>query len=83
MSKGIPEATKNHSITELDLCGLAFYLASLAHLLKKVDFNAIVDHLDLVNIIKCMIDPVTSRIKRLLEVLNLYHLIYIVLGEKT
>ena len=42
-SKRLPEAAKNYSITELELCGLAINIASFAHLLKRVDFDAIVD----------------------------------------
>ena len=43
-SKRIPEAAKNYSITELEMCGLAINIASFAHLLKRVDFDAVVDH---------------------------------------
>ena len=45
MSKRMPEAAKNYSITELEMCGLAINIASFAHLLKRVDFDAVVDHL--------------------------------------
>ena len=45
-SKRFPEAAKNYSITELEQCGLAINIASFAHLLKRVDFGAIVDHLE-------------------------------------
>ena len=38
---------QKYSITELELCGLAINIASLSHLLKRVDFNAVVDHLSL------------------------------------
>ena len=34
------------------MCGLAINITSFAHLLKKVDFDAIVDHLALVHILK-------------------------------
>ena len=44
-SKRLPEAARNYSITELEMCGLAINIASFAHLLKRVDFDAIVDHL--------------------------------------
>ena len=44
-SKRLPEAARNYSITELELCGLAINIASFSHLLKRVDFDAIVDHL--------------------------------------
>ena len=40
--------------------------------MKKVDFDAIVDHLALVHIFKSKIEPATTRIKRLLEVLSAY-----------
>ena len=62
-SKRLPEAAKNYSITELELCGLAIKIASFAHLLKRVDFDAIVDHLTLTHIIKSKAEPTTTRIK--------------------
>ena len=54
------------------MCGLAINIVSFAHLLKWVDFDVIVDHLALVHILKSKIEPVTTRIKRLLEVLSTY-----------
>ena len=71
-SKRLPEAARNYSITELEMCGLATNITSFAHLLKKVDFDAKVDHLALVHILKSKTEPATPRIKRLLEVLNAY-----------
>ena len=71
-SKRLPEAARNYSITELEMCGLAVNITSFAHLLKKVDFDAIVDHLALVHILKNKTEPATSRIKRLLKVLSAY-----------
>ena len=56
-SKRLPEAAKNYSITELELCGLAINIASFAHLLKRVD------HLALTHIIKSKAEPATTRIK--------------------
>ena len=38
----------------------------------NIDFDAIVDHLVLVHILKSKTEPVTPRIKRLLEVLSAY-----------
>ena len=61
-SKRLPEAAKNYSIT-VELCGLAINLASFSHLLKRVDFDAIVDHLSLTHIIKSKAEPATVRIK--------------------
>ena len=51
-SKGIPEAAKNYSITELEMCGLAMNITTFTHLLKKVDFDAIVDHLAITHIMR-------------------------------
>ena len=69
VSKRLPEAVKSYSITELELCGLAiFNIATFSHLLKRVDFTAVVDHLALTCIIKSKAEPVTPRIKRLLEI---------------
>ena len=62
-SKRLTEAAKNYSITELELCGLAINIVSFAHLLKRVDFDAIVDHLALTHIIKNKEEPATTRIK--------------------
>ena len=68
MSKRMPEAANNYSITELEMCGLAINIATFSHLLRKVDFDAVVDHLAIMHIIKSKMEPATNRIKRLLEV---------------
>ena len=54
------------------MCGLAINIASFAHLLKRVDFDTIVDHLAIIHIMKSKVEPATNRIKRLLEVLSSY-----------
>ena len=71
-SKRMPEAAKNYSITELEMCGLAMNIATFSHLLKKVDFGAIVDHLAITHIMRSKAEPATTRIKRLLELLSPY-----------
>ena len=71
-SKRMLEAAGNYSITELEMCGLAINIASFAHLLKRVDFYAIVDHLAITHIIKSKMDLATNRTKRLLEILSSY-----------
>ena len=63
-SKRLPGAARNYSITELEMCGLAINITSFARLLKKVDFDAIVDHLALVHILKSKTEPATPRIIR-------------------
>ena len=53
-------------------------LTSFAHLLKRVDYDALVDHLTIMHIIKSKMEPTTNRIKRLLELssysFNLYYM---------
>ena len=71
-SKRMPEAAKNYSITELEMCGLAMNIATFSHLLRKVDFDAIVDHLAITHIMRSNAEPATTRIKRLLELLSPY-----------
>ena len=51
-SKILLKAVRSYSITELELHGLAINIASFSHLLKRVDFDAVVDHLALKHIIK-------------------------------
>ena len=79
VSKRLPGASKSYSITELALSGLAINIASFSHLLKRVDFDAIVDHLALTHIIKGKTELVTTRIKGLLKLIisysfNLYYM---------
>ena len=71
-NKRLPEAAKCYSITELELFGLAINIASFVHLLKRVDFDAIVDHLALMHIIKSKVELATTRIKRLSELISSY-----------
>ena len=72
VSKRMPEAAKNYSITELEMCGLAINIISFAHLLKREDFDAIVDHLTITHIMRSKVEPATTIIKRLLEILSSY-----------
>ena len=71
-SKRLPEAARNYSITKLELCGLAINITSFSNLLKRVDFDAIVDNLALIHIITSKSEPVITRIKRLLELISSY-----------
>ena len=54
------------------MCGLAINIASFAHLLRKVDLDAVVDHLAITHIMRSKVEPATTRIKRLLEVWSSY-----------
>ena len=71
-SKRMPYAAKNYSITELEMCGLAMNITTFSHLLKKVDFDAVVDHLAITHIMRSKAEPATTKIKRLLELLSPY-----------
>ena len=59
-SKRMPEAAKNYSITELEMCGLAMNIATFSHLLKKVDFDVIVNHLAITHIMRSKAEPTTT-----------------------
>ena len=71
-SKRLPEIACNYFITELEMCGLVIDIASSVSLLRKVDFDAVVDHLAIMHIMRSKVEPATTRIKRLLEVLSSY-----------
>ena len=69
-SKRLLDTTKNYSITELEMCGLAINIASFVHLLKRVDFDAIVDHLTLTHIIRSKVELATTRTKGIVRSLH-------------
>ena len=62
-SKRLPEVVRNYSIPELELCSVAINIASFSYLLKRVDFDAIVDHLALTHIIKVKQNPPHPELK--------------------
>ena len=68
----MPEAAKNYSIIELEMCRLAMNIATFSHLLKEVDFDTAVDHLAIAHIMRSKAEPATTRIKRLIELLGPY-----------
>ena len=47
-------------------------ITTFLHLLKKVDFDAVVDHLAITHIMRNKAEPATTRIKRLIELLSPY-----------
>ena len=52
------------------------------HLLKTVDFDAIAHHLALMHIIKNKMEPMTTRIKRFLELISSYSFnLYFIKGK--
>ena len=63
--KGYPKWQGIILFTELEMCRLSVNSASFVHLLKRVDFNATVNHLALT-------EPALTSIKRLLVILSFY-----------
>ena len=59
----LPEAAKNYSITELEMCSLAINITSFAHLLKRVDYDAVVDHLALAHIMRNKVEQQLQELK--------------------
>ena len=47
-------------------------IATFSHLLKTVDFDAVVDHWAITHIMRSKAEPATTKIKRLLELLSPY-----------
>ena len=47
-------------------------VTTFLHLLKKVDFDVVVNHLAITHIMRSKAEPATTRIKRLLELLSPY-----------
>ena len=72
LKQEVTKGSTQLSITELEMCRLAINIASFAHLLRKVDFDTVVDHLAITQIMRSKVEPATNRIKRLLEVLSTY-----------
>ena len=71
-NKKLTETARNYTITEIELCSIAINIASFSHLLKRMDFDAMVDNLALTHIIKSKAELATARIKRLLELISSY-----------
>ena len=81
-SKRIPEAAKNYLITELEMCGLAINITTFSHLLKKVDFDVVVDYLAIMHIMRSKAEPAKTRFKRLIELLSPYSFnVYYIKGK--
>ena len=72
VSKSLPEACKNYSVTELEMTGLVINIYLWKHLLLRVEFDCTVDHRALPYIMKSKNLPATGRIIRLLELLSGY-----------
>ena len=47
-------------------------IVTFSHLLKKVGFDAVVNHVAITHIMRSKAEPATTRIKRLIELLSPY-----------
>ena len=72
VSKRMQTVAQNNYTAKLELCGLAINTARFSHLLKRVHFDAKVDHLAITPIMKSRPELTTNKIKWLLEVLSVY-----------
>ena len=65
-SKNLPPACKNYSVTELEMTCLLANIALWKVYLKQCAFDACVDHVVVVLILKAKTDPATNHIMKLL-----------------
>ena len=63
----MPKAAKNYLIIELEMCGLAINIMTFTQLLKRVDVDAVVDHLAIMHIMRSKPEPATMRTNRIFE----------------
>ena len=71
-SKPLPEACSRYSVTELEMTGLLVKMNLWKNLLKHTEFDAVVDHVAVAQIMKAKAEPATTRIMRLLDRLSAY-----------
>ena len=72
VSKTLPEACSRYSVTELEMTGLLVNMNLWKNLLKHREFDAVVDHAAVAQIMKAKTEPAITRIMRLLDRLSAY-----------
>ena len=72
LCKTLPTACLNYSVTELEMTGLLVNKELWKTLLKRCEFDAAVDHLAVVQILKAKTEPTTPGIMSLLDHLSSY-----------
>ena len=81
-SKTLPEACQHYSITELEMTGLLVNMGLWKSIIRYHEFDAVVDHAAVTQIMKAKAEPATTRIKCLLECLASYSFnLYYVKGK--
>ena len=71
-SKKLPNAVERYSISELEGYGCLINIKAYRYLLRNVPFDIFTDHSALVQIAKSKNEPVTLRMKKILEKLSDY-----------
>ena len=81
-SKTLPEACQRYSVTELEMTGLLVNMGLWKSIIRHREFDAVVDHAAVAQIMKAKAEPATTRIKCLLERLASYSFnLYYVKGK--
>ena len=65
------------------MCGLAINIASFAHLLRKADFDAVVDHLAIKHIMRSKVEPATARKKGIIRSIELIFVQFVLYKRKS
>ena len=65
-SKTLPEACQQYSVTELEMTGLLVNMGLWKSIIRHREFNAVVDHAAVAQIMKAKAEPATTCIKCLL-----------------
>ena len=73
-SKTLPKACSSYSVTELEMTGLLVNMGLWKNILKHREFDVVVDHVAVTQILKSKTEPVSNRIMRLLDCLSAYSL---------
>ncbi|KAK6175915.1 hypothetical protein SNE40_014290 [Patella caerulea] len=71
-SRRLPPACQRYSVTELELFGLLIIITNFQHLLKGVEFDAVVDHAAIVPLLQSKREPCTNRLQKLIVKLSAY-----------
>ena len=81
-SKSLPEPCQRYSVTKLEMTGLLVNMGMWKSIIRHREFDAAVDHAAIAQIVKAKAEPVTPRIKCLLERLAAYSFnLYYVKGK--
>ena len=69
-SKTLPQATRNYSLTELEMTGLLMNIHAWRGWTQDAEIDVTVDHKVVVQIMKSKDDPVTDHVKTLIRKLS-------------